>query len=435
MHNFKDRLLKDKTVSLWGVGYLGYTQLIKLQSKGFRANVFDITDTGFWAKMKKGAYPSEGQIYSWSENCEVPKVDMSKIKYCPAPAMFDSKIHILSFPPIYLDGSNILRQLADTFVKHKSRLNGSLILFQSAITPGFIDKNFINVLKDNKINCSFASAFRSDWTVEEFLYKNKRIVLAANDETSLEKAKILYEIFGIKYKTLAGIKEAEIYENAKNTFQHVTTSFINQLAFAYPDTNVKEMTRYLLKDVELDESHLSIGAGGYKMALSVQNILDGSKNPNFLSLVKEAQDVNLSMVIEYAEKIKKRGCETVTMLGLSIKGNQKNIEMSPSVVLSGYLNKLGIKVYIDDPFYDKRSLSEVLPFARHIDILKDGMRGEVLIVMTDHDKYKYINQEDLPALKIDRAAVIIDNVSLFKNFVFPKRVVYHMVGDGKLSSI
>lgn len=435
MDRFKESLFKNKTVSLWGIGYLGYTKLLRLQSKGFKANVYDLTGVDFWSKIKKGKYPDAEQVYSWSENCDVPKLDISKLNHCPVSKMFEAKVHILSFPVIDRLGGNLLRKVADIFLKNKNKLKDSLIIFQSVASPGCIDKNFVKVLKDNKVSCSFASAFRSDWTIEEFLSNDRRIVLAANDKASLDKAKALCDILGMRYKILSSIKEAEIYENAKNSFQYLTTSFINQLVFAYPDTNVKEMIGYLLNDVRLDESHLGIGVGGYKLPASVQNLLEGSRNPNFLSLVKEAQDINLGMILEYAELLKKRGCRAVTVMGLSIKGNQKNIEMSPSMILAEYLNKLNIAVYVDDPFFDGKALAKILPFAKRIDILKDGIQGDSLLVMTAHNKYKYINQKDMDKLGINRVSLILDNVSLFRNFSFPDSVTYHIIGDGKLSSI
>ena len=41
--NLKERLLKTKEVSIWGLGYLGYTLLLRLQGLGFRAKVFDLS--------------------------------------------------------------------------------------------------------------------------------------------------------------------------------------------------------------------------------------------------------------------------------------------------------------------------------------------------------------------------------------------------------
>jgi len=435
MNKFKGEILKTKTVSVWGIGYLGYTEIMRLVSKGFKVNVFDFTNTEAGKNLKRNSYPGIHQIYAWTESGHIPPVDLSKVSVVKADEMFKSKVHIVALPTADREGNSLLTKLADLFKKHKDALKNALVVFESAGMPGSIDKNFIEILRKENIKCNFASAFRSDWTVEEFMSQKKRRVLAANDSESLEKVEALYEILGIGYKTLSSIKEAEIYENAKNSFQFVTSTFINQLAFAYPDTNIRRMTKYLLNDVELNESHLSIGAGGYKMLSSVQNIMGGSGNPNFLSLLKVAEDTNMGMILNYAEMIKKMGCANAVLMGLSIKGNQKNIELSPSVVLAEYLNKSGVKVYIDDPFYTAEGLSKILPFAKRADIFKNPAKVDALFVMTAHSKYRAITQEEIDRSPIYNAAVIIDNVPIFKEFKFSNATTYHAIGDGQLKAL
>ncbi len=432
MEQFKEKLLRHKIISVWGVGYLGYTEIIKLQSRGFKANVFDFTNAGFSEKIKKNGYPDKEQIYSWSERGNVDEVDISRINISEGvKSMFTSNIHILAFPVVDREGNNLLRKLSNIFLGYKKEIENTLIIFLSAGTPGTIDKNFIEIIDRDKINCSFVSASRSDWTVEEFLSDSKIRMLAANDKKSLEKATFFYDLLGIKYRILSSIKEAEIYENAKNGFQYTAEVFINQLAIAYPDTNIRMMIKYFLKDIELNESYLTIGAGGYKMPHSVQNILDGSDDPNALSLVKEVQNANVSMILSYAEMIKKMGYKSATILGISVKGHQKNIEISPSVILAEYLNKLNVTVYVDDPFYDKKSLKKLLPFCKFTNILNDKLQSEVLFVMTDHNKYKFITQNDIDELDIYNAALIIDNAALLDEFKFSPSTVYHAIGDGK----
>lgn len=435
MEQFKEKLLKNKVVSVWGAGYLGYTEIMRLQSNGFKVNVFDYTDTGFNEKIKKNEYPGREQVYSWSGKDYVHPIDISKINIAEIDSMFTSNIHIMAFPLADREGNNMLKEIVDFFVNYKGKLENSLIIFLSAWVPGTIDKSFIKILHNSNIKCSIASAFRNDWTIEEFLSDNKKRMLAATDEESLRRIKFFYELLGIKYKILPTIKEAEIYENAKNSFQFITTVFINQLALAYPDTNVRVMTEYLLEDVELNESHLSIGAGGYKMPFSLQNIIDGSVGPAFLTLLRETQNTSLSMILTYAEVIKKIGCKSVTMLGLSIKGNQKNIDLSPAVILAEYLSKLGVGVFVDDPFYDEKSLYEILPSCKVADILKDGLKSEALFVMADHSKYKYITQDNINRLGIYNARIIIDNIPLFIKFKFSSSTIYHAVGDGKMGLI
>lgn len=432
MDKFREVLLGGKLISVWGVGYLGYTKTVKLQSKGFRVNCFDITQTAVGGK--KGFIPDSEQIYSWSLNAHVPAIDSSKAVIVPAnmaEAMFESNVHFLAFPPTDRDGKSTLRELSEIFIAHKEKLNEALVIFQSAGVPGQIDRQFIEVLSAHKVNCGFASAFRGDWTCEEFFYNDKQRVIAAKNEKSLHKARLIYDILGVKYKILPTIKEAEVYENAKNTLQYAADVFTNQLAIAYPDVNIRHMAEFLLDDVSLNETHLGIGEGGYKMFSSVKNILDGSSNPHMLSLIKEVHNNNLSMILHYAELIVKKGCKSAAILGLTTRGNQKTIELSPSVILGEYLNRLGVTVYVDDPFYSEAALAGIFPFSKCTDILTDGLKSDAMFVMTDHSKFKYISQADIGRLGIFNAAVVIDNVPLFKEFEFSHSTIYHAVGDGR----
>jgi UDP-N-acetyl-D-mannosaminuronate dehydrogenase len=433
MENFKQQLLKTKRVSVWGAGYLGYTKILKLQSRGFKVNLFDFTNIGLRERIKKGNYPDKEQIYSWSIHGNILSPDYSKISLLANPSgMFDNNVHILAFPARDKKGYNYTRALAKIFIAHKAALKDALVIFQSAGVPGMCDKDFISLLKNCRCKANIVCAFRSDWNLEEFLSPEKQRVIAADSEESLRKAALFYNLLGTKIKILPNIKVAELYENAKNALQYVNTMFINQLAFAYPDTNIREMTKYLLEDVKLNESHLSVGAGGCKIPLSVENILQGSKNPRFLSLIKESQDSNMSMIFMYAEKIKRLGCKSVTLMGISVQGNQKDIDLSPSIVIAEYLNKLGIKVFIDDPLYDEPTIGILLPACKKVDVLKDGLKSEALLLMANHDKYKYVSQEDINSLGIRNARIIIDNVGIFKGFSFSPKTKYHLVGDGRL---
>jgi UDP-N-acetyl-D-mannosaminuronate dehydrogenase len=231
---------------------------------------------------------------------------------------------------------------------------------------------------------------------------------------------------------LKTIKEAEIYENARNGLQYITTVFINQLAAAYQGINIRSMTKYLLENIELNESHLCIGAGGYKMPYFIQSILEGSENPSALSLIQEVHKINLSLIITYADAIKKRGINSVAILGLSVKGNQKSIDFSPSVILAEYFSSVGITVYIDDPLYSKKELLEILPRCQVFDILADKVIVGALFIMNDHNKFKYITQKDINELGLDTIPVIIDNVPLFSNYRFGRSTIYHAIGDGRI---
>lgn len=430
MDKFRENVLKTKEISVWGIGYLGYTEILKLQSKGFRVNVFDITKSGFEGKT---SYPDKLMAYRWSESGNVPPLDYSNMRLVAADEMFTSPIHIFAFPVAYKGGEkHFLDKAAQLFIEHKDRLEDALVIFQSAGPPGTIEQYFIEPLRKGNVRCCVATAFRSDWSIEEFSRQHKKRVLSGSDAKAIKKAEFFYGLLDVKYKILSHIKEAEIYENARNGLQYATTVFINQLAMAYHGTNIRAMTEYLLDDIELNESHLCIGAGGYKMPYFIQGILDGSRNPSALSLIQEVHKINLSMIITYAEAVKKRGIKSAAILGLSVKGNQKNIDFSPSIILAEHLSASDIEVYIDDPFYDDKELAGILPLCKKIDIFKKKAEVDALFVMNDHDKFKYITQNDIERLGLADIPIIIDNVPLFKDFRFGRSSIYHAIGDGNL---
>ena len=433
MDNFKDNVLRTKEVSVWGIGYLGYTKVLKLQSKGFRVKVFDITNSGFNNKKRNGSYPDKMMAYRWSKSGSIPSIDFSRFKLAKIEEMFTSEVHILAFPVTYKGGEKrYLDQVSRLFIEYKNKLDNALIIFQSAGPPGTIEHHFIKLLHKNKVHCSIATAFRSDWSIEEFLQEQKKRVLSGKDIKSIQKVKFFYDLLDARYNILKTIKEAEIYENARNGLQYITTVFINQLAAAYQGINIRSMTKYLLENIELNESHLCIGAGGYKMPYFIQSILEGSENPSALSLIQEVHKINLSLIITYADAIKKRGINSVAILGLSVKGNQKSIDFSPSVILAEYFSSVGITVYIDDPLYSKKELLEILPRCQVFDILADKVIVGALFIMNDHNKFKYITQKDINELGLDTIPVIIDNVPLFSNYRFGRSTIYHAIGDGRI---
>ncbi len=436
MENFKKTLFSSRRISVWGAGYLGYTKILKLQHCGFSVDLFDYTNIGIKNKIKTTGYPDKEQIYSWSVKGNIPRIDPNKINIkTKASEMFNTNVHILAFPVTDKNGSYNFKKVLDIFTHNSRRLRNSLVILQSAGVPGAWEKGFIVLLKKKVKNLYFVSAFRSDWSIEEFLNSGKKRVIAADCSESLQKGIYFYGLLNTEVKVLPSIEAAELYENAKNALQYVNTTFINQLSFAYPSTNIREMTRYILDDLELNETHLSVGAGGCKIPVSVENVLRGSKNPQFLSIIKESQESNISMILVLAEKIKRMRCKSVTIMGLSIKGNQKDIEFSPSVVIAEYLNKLGIKVLVDDPLYNSKSVKDLMPYSEKVDVLRSGLRSEVLLLMTDHDEYRYISQQDIDSLGISKARLIVDNTEILSGLSFSSETVYYLVGEGKIGKI
>ena len=72
--DFKSRVLGSKKISVWGLGYLGYTTLLTLQKNGFTATVYDFNQSRL-DDLKIAAYPGVEQINGWTKEGKIPQLD------------------------------------------------------------------------------------------------------------------------------------------------------------------------------------------------------------------------------------------------------------------------------------------------------------------------------------------------------------------------
>jgi len=429
MNEFKRRLLARKRVSVWGVGYLGYTMLLRLRSAGFSVDVYDYSRERLEA-LRNGDYPSAEQMVSWAIT-EVPAFDLSNTVVAEEPGgLFRNNVHIISFPG-KMDDINELEEVAEMFLANREALKGALVLFQSAETPGDIRRHFIEPLKSGGAECSFASAFRTDWSFEEFMTERTRQMVAGYDEESLVKARAFLEECGIEYAALSSIEEAELYECARKTLHYTVSSFVNQLAMAYPSTDVRNVTGFLMRHIRLDDITPSVGTMGYKEVNAMEHILEGSGNPAALTVIRDNELTNVSSIMHYAEIIKRRS-SGAAILGICEKEDQKDIRMTPARILAESLVEDGLEVHIHDPYFTPQEIGELLPGAV-FDPDIEGVAGiECVVLMTAHRAFRRLTQEDLDRLGVSSARLVIDNPGLWKNFSFSRDTLYHVPGDGKL---
>ncbi len=434
MH-FIGQICAGRQVSVWGIGYLGYTFILHLQSKGFCPLVYDFNEERL-GPFRQGKYPAREQREAWSTKREIPTIDLERIRIAGDVAeMFDNNVHIISFPgKSESENSNLLISLSDHFLKNKEKIKDSLVLFQAAETPGDIQRYFISPLAEQGATCSCATAFRTDWSLEELSFANRRQVIAGHDQKALARAQQFLELIDIDHLSLTSIKEAEIYENARKSLEYTVCAFINQLSMAYSDSDVRMMVKNLLNEINIREIKPSVGPVSYKAAIATNQLMEGSRHPGRLHIVRDAELDSLSTILSYAEIISRRCSVGVTILGLSEKGDQKDIRLSPALILAERLIAEGLSVGLHDPYFQAEEVSRLVKGAKFININEESTYGDCLVLMTDHRVYKCFTQEDLNKL-LSSTRLIIDNVGLWKHFSFPQDTFYHIPGDGKLTEL
>jgi len=433
-------ILKTKRVSVWGLGYLGYTTMLKLQNSGFHITAYDLNQEQLRLFASK-RHPNKGQKAVWTRIGYLPKLDYSKINVAKSPRELfkSSHLHIIVIPEFHNSGAddNIANQLAGIFAQN---LKGSkikpLIIFQSAFVPGHIEKNFIEKLRKYKLSCPkcyyLGVLFRPDWSIESFIGQKEKMPIAGYCAESLRAMEELFEYLEMPVVKLNNLKEAEIYINSLNALQAMVSDFMRQLALGYPSVNIKELSKVLFKNITFQDCAVNIGTGGERMTYAIDNLIRGSNSQESLTLLKEFQNINVSSVLNYAEFIIRHSYKSVAILGITYKGDQKDLVLSPSITLADYLARNSVKVSLNDPFYNKRQISKLVKGARVVQFPEGAFSHEVLILASDHKEYKYIFQSTVDKLK-KKTKLIIDNYGIWSHLKFDKGIKYHCLGDGSLN--
>ncbi|MFA5147256.1 MAG: UDP binding domain-containing protein [Candidatus Omnitrophota bacterium] len=432
-------ILKTKTVSVWGVGYLGYTSMLALQQGGFDIVAYDLHRHQL-EKMKGGDYPDKEQAAVWSRVNYLPKLDRDKIKIANSPAgLFrSSSIHIIAMSEFRetTKGDNMVKRMAAIFAANlRKGRTVPLVIFESTSVPGHIEENFVKPLAARGIRCSrdyyLGAIFRPDWTTEAFMNRKGKLPIAGHCLKGLAAVKRLTEYLGIRTIELDGIKEGEIYINSMNAIQVVVSDFLRQLVLGYPSVNIKKISERLFKNISFDDCAVNIGSGGEKETFAIDNLIRGSESQEALALLKEFQDSGISSVLSYAEYIVRHGYKSVAMLGITYKGNQKDVVLSPSLTLADYLLKNSVRVWLNDPFYSSKDIVKLVKGARAADFPDGVFDADVVVVSSDHNQYRYLSQERLDGIK-KKTRLVIDNIGVWSHLKFDGGI-YHQVGDGSLN--
>jgi len=428
---FKVSIINNKKVSVWGLGYLGYTTLITLQKFGFDAVIYDFNEIRL-KEISSGLYPSSAQFNSWTLHGEIPRIDLAHVEVSnDLESVFENKIHIISFPD---DEGADYESLAAVFVDNRDKIADALIIFQSAGMPNNIEMHFCNILNDNGIEARVSTVFRGDWTIEEYFNKGNRRVISGNSNSSIERTSIFLEMLDLEVDVLDSIEGAELYENSKIALNYVVAAFYNQISLAYPDVNINSIAQKMLSEFRANDVLLGVNSVGYKSEQAINN-LNGAAISDRLSILKEANGTNVSFMYYYIDLLKSKNIKSVTIIGLSSYGNLKDIRFSPSIIMSEILSKEGLQVYIYDENIDKIELASIMPYAGYIDIDKEVIHTSAVVIMNLLKSCKYFTQKKIDEIGLSSAKYVLDNTGFFKKYTYSNDTKYHHLCDGKLIDI
>ncbi|GHH97444.1 nucleotide sugar dehydrogenase [Neobacillus kokaensis] len=255
--------------------------------------------------------------------------------------------------------------------------------------------------------------------LHELIYNN-RIVGGVTPECT-EAGAMVYSTFvkGEIIKTNA--KTAEMSKLMENTFRDVNIALANELTKVCNELEINA-----LDVIEMANKHPRVnlhtpgpGVGGHCLAVDPYFIV--AKAPEQAQLINLARTINTSMPEFVVENIntlmENENGKTVTLFGLTYKGNVDDIRESPAMEILHMLEAEGkYEVRAHDPHVSADFV---------INDIKEAVTGsDLIVVLTDHNEFKELKEEDFNGMATKR---IFDTKNVVK--MIPTDVKYLNFGN------
>jgi UDP-N-acetyl-D-mannosaminuronic acid dehydrogenase len=305
---------------------------------------------------------------------------------------------------------------------------GNIIIVESTIPPRTIDDVVAPILREQ------------GWSVGEDIYlahcpervlpgrilielvENTRIVGGIN-EKSAEKAAEVYRSFVKGKILLTSAVSAEMAKLMENTYRDVNIALANELVKISEHLGINA-----LEVIELANHHPRVnlhlpgsGVGGHCLAVDPYFIIE--KAPEQCVLISDARQINNSMpyfVVDQLKKIVLDNHSKVAVFGLAYKGNIDDIRESPAMDVLNILQQEGYRLGIYDPHVRQEQVNFRL--SSFEEAISDA---ECILVLTDHNEFKSLNEEKIVSLM--KKPVIFDTRNCVK--IIKKDIQYYNYGN------
>lgn len=396
-----------------GLGYIGISTALYFTKAGVDVYGIDL-ELEKLDQISKGEMPQK-DLEKWlnfKPKKYLKKVKVSHHSACLSANKFDA---IFVAVPTEKNGEPWFEPLENVIENiTESKNKDTLTIIESTLTPGIADKYIEPYLKN------FAVAPRRDWFTE----KDKTIetlprIVGGNTIENTKKAsdiigKVCHEIHTCDYK------EAQLVKACENAIRHIGAVFAQQLAWAYPNIDTRKVLKLASSKWNIPEYFANIlSTSGYCIPISSKYVMYGAKNPNELGILNSTLKTDESSVIRVVNNIMNYAQpKSIGILGMSYLGDIK------VHVLSGCLRfiencqlieKTKTVIKVHDPLYTKKEIKQIS--GKETFNLKDLREFDVIIVASDHKKYKNLNKKALIHLT-KNCKLILDNCGIWEDVKF-----------------
>lgn len=375
----------QKKACVIGLGYIGLPTALVLANNGWRVKGVDINPEVVKSINNKSVHIKESGLEDIID-------DVMHNGLSVAMSPVESDVFIITVPtPIKPDLTTELKYLKDAVNSILPVLQkGNLIIVESTIPPRTMQDIIYPVIngKGYKVGQDIYLAYCPERVLPgkilEELIENNRIVGGVNKESAI-KAANFYRTFVKGNIHLTDVKTAEMTKLMENTYRDVNIALSNELTKIAKNLRVNP-----LEVIKLANMHPRVnihqpgpGVGGHCIPIDPYFIME--KDPKNSVLIDKARKINESMpefvfdqIRELAEKE-----STITLFGLTYKGNIDDVRESPALDVMNILNNKGYSVKTYDPYVKQGQLkNQLCTFKESLE------NSDLVVILSEHSEFE-----------------------------------------------
>ena len=428
-------MLTDKTISVYGMGYIGLPTATMIASKNYKVIGVDINNLAVDTINR-------GEIHIIEPGLEelVSKVVSSgNLRATLQPE--ESDIFIIAVPtPFIGEASDNSQPNPDlSFIKKAITSistvlkKDDLIILESTSPAGTTEKIsewLQNLRKDLTMPHAYgdSSDIRIAYCPERVLPGNVITELIENDrviggitDTCSKKAEELYKIFVKGRCHITNSRTAEMTKLTENASRDVSIAFANELSIICDklDINIWELIKLSNLHPRVNILNPGAGVGGHCIAVDPWFIV--SENPEDSNLISMARRVNdnkpewvLNKIKSAINKHPKKGRKNILCLGISFKPDIDDLRESPAKLIVEKLTNQSLgDILITEP-----NINELPPSIKnHAKLinLEDGLKlADIIVVLVNHSSF------NKNSIKICKDQILVDVCGATDEFQFKK---------------
>ena len=359
-----------------------------------------------------------------------------------------SDVIVLSLPTP-MDEKNIPNYSALLSVAqklHDEMSDGKLIIIESTVEPGFVEKDFLEILEgtDKKSGKNFCLGVCPETAnpgqILNDFERLPRLVGAMDDHTRNLITKIYKHVFTVDLIPMPNCKTANAVKLTTNVFRDLNIAFVNELALIFEKAEIDIMTvlEAAKTKYNFQVHYPSAGVGGPCLPVNSYQMINFAKNftSQTFELVENGRKINekmpfhtIDLLEDALKEIKKPlSGSTILVLGLSYKPDVKDIQISPVEKIVEILKEKGANILTYDPYFKDL---EVFGIKTLDDYVQNLENSDGLIIATAHKEFHNIDPVFLKNKM--KHPVVIDSKNIIDQQLAKKAgLVYRGIGRGKL---